>query len=58
MVAVEGDALYLDLGQGGGAQVGQEFTVFRKGEAFHHPITGKVLGQYEEVLGYAQVRTV
>lgn len=54
----DGDRIYLDVGQEGGAQVGQELTVFRKGEAFRHPITGKVLGRYEDVLGYAQVRRV
>ena len=54
----DADRLYLDIGQERGAQVGQELTVFRKGEAFHHPITGKVLGRYEDVLGYAQVRRV
>jgi hypothetical protein len=58
VVGFEGRALYLDIGQGGGAQAGQEFTIFRKGEEFHHPITRKILGRYEEVLGYAQVRTV
>lgn len=54
----DGDRIYLDLGQEAGAQVGQELTVFRKGETFHHPVTGKVLGRYEDVLGYAQVRRV
>ena len=54
----DGDKIYLDLGEERGAQVGQEFTVFRKGELFHHPITGKILGRYEDVLGYAQVRRV
>ncbi|HSB61390.1 MAG TPA: hypothetical protein VLI67_06705, partial [Vicinamibacteria bacterium] len=32
--------------------------VFRKGEVFRHPITGKPLGRYEQVLGHAQVRRV
>ena len=41
-----------------GVQAGQEFTVFRKGEAFRHPITGKPLGRYEDILGYAQVARV
>lgn len=54
----DGDRIYLDIGQETGAQVGQELTVFRKGAAFHHPVTGKVLGRYEDVLGYAQVRRV
>ena len=41
----DGDRVYLDIGQEAGAQVGQEFTVFRKGEPFYHPVTGKVLGR-------------
>ncbi len=58
IVGVDGDVLYLDLGEGRGAQVGQEFTIFRKGEAFVHPFTGKALGRFEEMLGYAHVRRV
>jgi hypothetical protein len=58
VIGFEGGALYLDLGQGGGVQPGQEFTIFRKGEEFRHPLTRRVLGRYEEVLGYAQVRMV
>jgi hypothetical protein len=58
VINTEGNMVYLDIGESGGAQVGQEFTIFRKGEEFFHPITRKVLGRYEEVLGYAQIRTV
>lgn len=59
IVSVDTDgALYVDLGETAGARVGQEFTVFRKGEEFRHPLTGKVIGRYEEVLGYAQVKRV
>ena len=58
VVAVEGDTVYLDLGEPSGVQVGQEFAVFRRGEAFRHPITGKQLGHYENILGHAQVRRV
>lgn len=58
VVSVEGDVIYLDLGEDAGAQVGQELTVFRKGEPFYHPLTGRRLGRYEDVLGYAQVRRV
>src|SRR5439155_1701639 len=58
VIGEDGSTLYLDIGESGGAQVGQEFTIFRKGDEFHHPITRKVLGRYEEVLGYAQIRTV
>ncbi len=58
VVAVEGDVLYLDVSAAQNVQPGQEFTVFRKGDVFRHPQTGKPLGRYEEILGYAQVRRV
>ena len=58
IVAVEGTTVYVDLGEKSGVQVGQEFAVFRRGEPFHHPITRKLLGYYESVLGHAQVRRV
>src|SRR6185369_13008578 len=58
VINFEGSTVYLDIGESGGAQVGQEFTIFRKGEEFYHLITRKALGRYEEVLGYAQIRTV
>jgi len=58
VVSVDEGTLYLDLGEGQGAQAGQEFTIFRKGEEFRHPLTRKVLGRYEEILGHAQIRRV
>ena len=58
VVSVENDEIFLDVGATRGAQVGQEYTIFRKGAAFVHPITGKPLGRYEDILGYAQVRVV
>jgi hypothetical protein len=58
VVAIDGERLYMDLTQKDGVQPGQEFTVFRKGEPFRHPITGRVLGHYEEILGHAQVQRV
>jgi hypothetical protein len=58
VINFEGSTVYLDIGESGGAQVGQEFTIFRKGQEFYHPITRKVLGRYEDVLGYAQIRAV
>ncbi len=58
VIGVEGSTVYLDIGERGGAQVGQEFTIFRKGDEFYHPVTRKALGRYEEVLGHAQIRTV
>jgi hypothetical protein len=54
----DGNRIYLDIGQEAGAQVGQELTVFRKGDSFRHPVTGKIIGRYEDVLGYAQIQRV
>lgn len=58
VVSVEGEEIFLDIGATRGAQLGQEYTIFRKGGQFNHPVTGKPLGRYEDVLGYAQVRRV
>ncbi len=58
VVAVDGDLIYLDLTAKNGVQPGQEFTVFRKGEVFRHPMNNRPLGRFEEYLGYAQVRRV
>jgi hypothetical protein len=57
VVSVEGDEVFLDIGTTRGGQVGQEFTIYRKGQVFVHPITGKPLGRFEDVLGWAQVRS-
>jgi hypothetical protein len=58
VASVEGDRVFLDLGEKAEMKAGQELTVYRKGEPFRHPISGKVLGRYEEILGYAQVQQV
>ena len=58
VVAVEGEQVYIDLTQKHGVQPGQEYTIFRKGEVFRHPTTGRAMGRYEDVLGYAQVTRV
>jgi hypothetical protein len=55
VVSREGNEIFLDVSAAGGAQVGQEYTVFRKGDAFQHPLTGRPLGFYEEILGHAQI---
>jgi hypothetical protein len=55
VVQVEGDRLFLDVTEQNGVQPGQEFSVFRKGEVFRHPINGRPLGRYEDILGYAQI---
>ena len=55
VVSAEGLEVFLDVTAEGGAQVGQEYTVYRKGDMFTHPLTGRALGFYEEVLGHAQI---
>ena len=55
VISLEGREIFLDVHEGSGAQVGQEYTVFRKGDVFVHPVTGRPLGRYEEVLGHAQI---
>ena len=55
VVSLEGPEIFLDVSGAGGALVGQEYVVFRKGETFSHPLTGRPLGRYEEVLGHAQI---
>jgi hypothetical protein len=58
VVSMEGDEIFLDIGATRGGQVGQEYTIYRKGATFLHPLTARPLGRYEEVLGWAQVRRV
>ena len=55
VVQLDGDRLFLDLTEKNGVLPGQEFSVFRKGEVFRHPINGRPLGRFEDVLGYAQI---
>ncbi len=58
VVAVEGQRIYIDPAAPQGVRPGQEFTIFRKGEVFRHPVTNRPLGRFEEVLGHAQVQRV
>lgn len=58
VVAVEGQRIYIEPAAQQGVQPGQEFTIFRKGEVFRHPVSNRPLGRFEEVLGHAQVERV
>jgi hypothetical protein len=58
VLSMDGNEIFLDVSARTGAQEGQEYTIFRKGASFVHPLTGKPLGRYEDVLGYAHVRRV
>jgi hypothetical protein len=55
VVSVEGPEIFLDVNAERGAQVDQEYIVYRKGDPFAHPLTGRPLGYYEEVLGHARI---
>ena len=55
VVAVDGARVTLDLKEPGKVFRGMELRVVRRGESFRHPVTGVILGRYEEVLGSAQV---
>ncbi|MGH7356172.1 MAG: hypothetical protein ACRELS_16535 [Candidatus Rokuibacteriota bacterium] len=56
VVAYDGHEIFLDVTAAGGAQAGQEFTIYRKGAVFVHPFTQRPLGRFEEVLGHAQIK--
>jgi hypothetical protein len=58
VVAVDTGQIYIDLTEKDGVQVGQEYTIFRKGEAFRHPLTGRPMGHFEDIIGYAQIKRV
>lgn len=58
VVAVDGEQIYMDLTEKDGVQPGQEYTIFRKGDVFRHPMTGRPMGRFEEIIGYAQVKRV
>lgn len=58
VLAVEGQRIYIDPTAQQGVQPGQEFTIFRKGEVFRHPMSNRPLGRFEDVLGHAQVQRV
>jgi hypothetical protein len=58
VVAVDGEQVYMDLTEKDGVQPGQEYTIFRKGNVFRHPLTGRPMGRFEEIIGYAQVKRV
>lgn len=58
VIAIDGDTPYVDIGGERGAEIGQEYVIFRKGAMFFHPLTQNPLGRYEDILGWAQVRRV
>ncbi len=51
VVKVASTTVYLDWGKASGVQAGDQFKVYRAGEALKHPVTGEVLGNSETELG-------
>lgn len=47
IVKVDSNTVYLDLGEAGGARLGQEFLIYSEGPPLKHPITGEILGREE-----------
>ncbi|MFQ5580324.1 MAG: hypothetical protein ACE5FZ_06905 [Nitrospiria bacterium] len=55
VIRIDGDFVEVDLGRREGFSRGTLLTVYREGEAFTHPLTGRVLGRFEEKLGLVEV---
>lgn len=55
IAAIEGEKVVFNLGRQSGISNGLILTVYRSGDVFTHPLTGEILGRYEEVLGRVEV---
>ena len=58
VVEVKEDRIILDLSKQSGVKKGMEFLCIREGEEFTHPITGDVLGRFEDKLGFIQISEI
>lgn len=52
------DSIYLDFGEKSGAEVGQNFIIYKEGDELTHPITGQGLGRMEMKLAEGSVREI
>ncbi|MBI3015811.1 MAG: VCBS repeat-containing protein [Candidatus Tectomicrobia bacterium] len=55
VVSWQENRVILDVARKDGVQPGTQVTLTREGAEFKHPLTGVVLGRYEETLGTLQV---
>jgi hypothetical protein len=55
VIRVDGDLLYLDLGEDQRAAPGMELSVSRPGQEFRNPYTGKVLGVLDREIASARI---
>jgi hypothetical protein len=51
VVKAQGSEVFITLGAPDNVREGMELALFRKGEEFKHPLTGVVLGRFDEDLG-------
>jgi hypothetical protein len=58
VVKVEGNQVFITLGAPDNIREGMELSVFRKGDEFKHPLTGVVLGRFEDDLGVIIINRV
>jgi hypothetical protein len=58
VVKVEGNQVFVTLGASDNMREGMELSIFRKGDEFKHPLTGAVLGRFEDDLGVAIISKV
>lgn len=58
VVSMPGGEIYVDLAEADLLQPGMEMLVYREGEDIVHPVTGDILGKYEERVGYLTVTEV
>lgn len=58
VVGLQGDLIYVDLGENKKSMPGLELRVYRVGEDFKHPVTGEVLGKLEKDLGIIKIKEV
>lgn len=56
VIRIDGDFVEVNLGRREGFSKGTLLTVYREMEAFVHPLTGRVLGRFEEELGLIEVK--
>ena len=55
VIKVSGDVVYINAGKRSGANSGEVFTVYSKGEELMDPDTGEILGSEEERIGTVKV---
>src|SRR5919109_1177068 len=58
VVKVQGNEAFITLGAPDNIREGMELSVVRKGEEFKHPLTGAVLGRFEEDIGVIIINKV